>query len=318
MTSRRSSPWRDRCPEVESSNGTSTEVEIEGRRLTLSNLDKVLWPLARFTKGQMIDYYADVAPVLLPHIADRPVTLRRFPDGVEHLNWYQTQCRGRPDWLPTQAITTVTGETHHYCLVNDLPSLVWVANLGTIELHPFLSTVARPDEPMAVVFDLDPGPPADVIDCCDVALRLRGHMEAQGLASFVKTSGSAGLHVYVPLNSETSYEQTKSFARATARVLAERHPDRVVDKMTRSLRSGKVLIDWLQNDPTRSTVAPYSLRGMAWPTVSLPVTWQEIEDAFVLRRPERLTFTAAEVKERLADAGDPFQTVLHTRQSLPR
>lgn len=296
---------------------TSTEVEIEGRRVKLSNLDKVLWPLAGYTKGQMIEYYAEIGPVLLPHIARRPVTLRRFPEGVVHPNWYQTQCHGRPDWLPTHPITTATGETHHYCLVNDVASLVWVANLGTIELHPFLAPAARPDLPTVAVFDLDPGPPADIIDCCEVALWLRERLKSEGLASFAKTSGSAGLHVYVPLNSETSFEQTKSFARTTARLLAEQHPGRIVDQMTRSLREGSVLVDWLQNDPTRSTVAPYSLRGMAWPTVSMPVTWQEIEEALSLRRPELLTFTAREVKERIAKLGDLFQPVLQTKQSLP-
>ncbi len=301
------------------SNGeeTSTEVEIERRKLKLSNLDKVLWPLAGYTKGQMIDYYMEIGPVLLPHIAGRPMTLRRFPEGVEHLNWYQTQCRGRPEWLPTHPITTATGETHHYCLVNDIASLVWVANLGTIELHPFLAPADRSGQPTVAVFDLDPGSPADVIDCCEVALWLRERLESEGLASFAKTSGSAGLHVYVPLNSETSFEQTKSFARAIARLLGEKHPDRIIDQMTRSLRAGRVLIDWLQNDPTRSTVAPYSLRGMAWPTVSMPVTWREIEEALSLRRPERLTFTATEVKDRIAKVGDPFQPVLQTKQSLP-
>ena len=297
--------------------GTSRDVEVEGRRLRLSNVDKVLWPLTRFTKGQMIDYYVAVAPALLPHIAGRPLTLRRFPDGVEHLNWYQTQCRGRPDWLPTHPILTATGETHHYCLVNDLPSLVWVANLGTIELHPFLAAAADPDHPTMVVFDLDPGPPADITDCSDVAVRLREALGALGLSSFVKTTGSTGLHVCVPLNGEVTYEQTKSFARATARLLSEQHPDRIVDKMATSLRVARVLIDWLQNDPTRSTVAPYSLRGMAWPTVSMPVTWGEIEEALSLRRPELLTFGIADVHERLAASGDIFRPVLEMKQTLP-
>ena len=297
--------------------GTSRDVEIEGRLLTLSNVDKVLWPLAGFTKGQMIDYYVDVAPALLPHIAGRPLTLRRFPDGVEQLNWYQTQCRGRPDWLPTQRIVTTTGETHQYCLVNDLPSLVWVANLGTIELHPFLAVATDPDRPTVVVFDLDPGPPADIIDCCDVAVRLRDVLDGQGLSSFAKTTGSVGLHVYVPLNAESTYDQTKSFARAKARALSERDPDRIVDKMAKSLRAGRVLIDWLQNDPTRSTVAPYSLRGMAWPTVSMPVTWDEIDGALSRRRPELLTFGVRDVRDRLVSIGDIFRPVLETKQSLP-
>ncbi|MDP8955733.1 MAG: non-homologous end-joining DNA ligase [Actinomycetota bacterium] len=300
-----------------SGKGTSPEVEIEGRRLRLSSLDRVLWPLAGYTKGQMIDYYMEIAPVLVPHIAGRPLTLRRFPEGVDQLNWYQTQCRGRPDWLPTHPIKTASGETHHYCLVNDPPSLVWVANLGTIELHPLLAPAARPDRPTVVVFDLDPGPPADVLNCCEIALWLRNSLEADGLVSFVKTSGSFGLHVYVPLNSEASFDQTKSFARATARSLSERHPNLIVDKMTKSIRAGRVLIDWLQNDPTRSTVAPYSLRGMAWPTVSTPVTWNEIERALALRRPELLTFAATDVTGRLAEVGDLFQPVLQMKQSLP-
>lgn len=273
--------------------------------------------MAGYTKRQMIDYYIEIGPVLLPHVAGRPMTLRRFPEGVDHLNWYQAQCRGRPDWLPTHPIKTATGETHHYCLINDLPSLVWVANLGTIELHPFLAPAVRPDQPTAVVFDLDPGPPADVIECCEVALWLRQYLESGDLTSLAKASGSAGLHVYVPLNSEESFQKTKSFARATARLLAEKHPDRIVERMTRSIRRGRVLVDWLQNDPTRSTVAPYSLRGMAWPTVSMPVTWDEIEEALSRRRPELLTFTAADVKERVAEVGDLFRPVLQIKQSLP-
>jgi bifunctional non-homologous end joining protein LigD len=203
------------------------------------------------------------------------------------------------------------------CVVNDLPALVWVVNLATIELHPLLAFGDRPDEPTVVVFDLDPRPPADVADCCRVALRLRDLLADGGLASFPKTSGSVDLHVYVPLNTPCTYEETKPFARALAGFLAAEDPERVTDRMQKTLRDGKVLVDWLQNDPTRSTVAPYSLRGTAWPTVSTPVAWEEVEGAHAARRAELLTFTAESALTRLDERGDLFEPVLELTQTLP-
>ncbi|HEX2044728.1 MAG TPA: non-homologous end-joining DNA ligase [Gaiellaceae bacterium] len=297
---------------------TSLRVELEGRAVTLTNLGKVLWPEAGFTKEAMLEYYAHVAPTVLPHVAGRPLTLRRFPDGVDGANWYQTECRGRPDWLPVQRLPHRTRGAQELCVVNDLPALLWVANQASIELHPFLAFGDRPDEPTVLVLDLDPGPPADVLACCRVALRLRGLLAEAGLSPFVKTSGSVGLHVYVPLNTPHTYADTKAFARTLARLLASEDPDGVTDRMQRSLRPGKVLVDWLQNDPTRSTVAPYSLRATAWPTVSTPVTWEEIERAASTGRAELLTFEPAAVLARVEEHGDLFAPVLELEQTLPR
>ncbi len=297
--------------------GGAVEVELDGRVLRLSSLDKVLWPQAGFTKADMIDFYARAAPALLAHIAGRPLTLRRFPDGIAGLNWYQTQCpRGHPSWVRTQALPNRRGGAHSFCLVNDLPSLVWAANLGSIELHPLLAHGERPDEPAALVFDLDPGAPADVLDCCRVAIWIRDLLAGLGLASFAKTSGSVGLHVHVPLNSPHSYGATKAFARALAQRLTAERPDLVVDNSKRSLRRGKVLVDWLQNNRTRSTVAAYSLRAMPWPTVSTPVSWDEIEAALAANRAELLTFEPADVLRRLDRLGDLFRPVLELEQTL--
>jgi bifunctional non-homologous end joining protein LigD len=301
-------------PPAEAATG---EVVVEGRRLRLTNLDKLLWPLARFTKRDLLAYYESMAAILVPHIADRPLTLRRFPDGVDGLDWFQTQCRGRPEWLPSVAIPGRKGAVQRYCVVNDLASLLWVANLATIELHPFLATRERPDRPLAVVFDLDPGPPASILGCCEVGLLLRRALEGLGLASFPKTSGSIGLHVYVPLTGSATYDQTKRFARTFAARMAERRPELVVDRMALSLRGGRVFVDWGQNDHSKSTVAPYSLRGLPWPTVSTPVTWGEVERAIDAGRPELLTFVAEDVPNRVERLGDLFRPVLDLEQRLP-
>ena len=294
----------------------SAALDVGGRRLAFSSLDKVLWPRAGWTKGRMLDYYAAVAPALLPHLAGRPLTLGRFPDGVEAGGWYQNDCRGSPDWLPTHPVRTRAGKLHRFCVVDDLASLLWVANLGTLELHPFLAPAERPDEPTAVVLDLDPGPPADVVECCRVALGLRAALAGHGLEAWPKTSGSVGLHLYVPLNEPHDYAETKAFARALA-VRAAGELDGVVDRQKRSERAGRVLVDWLQNDPMRSTVAPYSLRATGWPTVSTPVTWHEVESCAASGRPELLTFDAPAVLERLERLGDLFEAVLCLRQRLP-
>ena len=295
----------------------ASALELDGRCLTVSNLDKVLWPAAGVTKGDLIGFYLEVAPAILPHLEGRPVTLRRFPDGVEGLHWYQLECRGEPDWLPTCELRGRNG-VFRLSLLGDRSSLVWAANLATIEFHPFLARATTPGEPTFVVFDLDPGAPLDVVDCCDVALRLRAVLDGLGLTSFAKTSGSVGLHVFVPLNVPHSYAETKGFARAVTAYLVAERPDRVTDKQRKALRAGKVLVDWLQNDPMRSTVAPYSLRGTAWPTVSTPVTWDEVEQALAARRPELLTFEPHDVLARLSEVGDLFGPVLEREQRLPR
>jgi bifunctional non-homologous end joining protein LigD len=289
-----------------------TEIEVGGRALRLSSLEKVLWPEAGLTKGWLLAYYRDVAPALLPHIAERPMTLARFPDGVDRYGWYQTNCRGRPDWVPTRRI-----RAQEYCVLNDAPSLLWAANMGTVELHPFLARTDV-DAPDVVVFDLDPGPPAGILDCCRVALWLRETLAGQGLASFAKTSGSIGLHVYLPLNSTGTYSETKSFARGVADALADRHPDAVVATMAKRARVGKVLIDWAQNDAAKSTIAPYSLRATPWPGVSTPLAWDEVEQVAAATRPELRGFSPDEARDRLERLGDLFEPVLTLTQALPR
>ncbi len=293
-------------------------AQVEGRLLRLTSLDRLLWPAAGFTKGQMIEYYRRIAAALLPHIADRPLTLGRFPEGVEGRGFAQTECRGRPGWMPTVALAVRGGKVRNYCLVNDLPALLWIANLAAIELHPFLATATTPQEPTHVIFDLDPGPPAGLGECCAVALSLRGHLEALGLTSFPKTSGGAGLHVYVPLHTRAGFDETKCFARRIARSLARRAPDVVVDKMPRSLRPGRVFVDWSQNDPRKSTVAPYSLRAADWPMVSTPVTWREVEAAASSPNPDALLrFHPTQVIARIEANGDLFAQVSSLSQPLP-
>jgi bifunctional non-homologous end joining protein LigD len=295
----------------------SNTIDIDGRRLTLTNLDKVLWPETGFTKAEMIDYYARVAGWLLPHLERRPITLRRFPNGVDGVNWYQTRCLNRPSWLPVAPIAARSGELQEYCLIDDLASLIWVANQASVELHPFLARVPELNQPTAVVFDLDPGAPASLVECCQLALLLREVLDASALASFAKTSGTLGLHIYVPLNTPHSYEKTKRFARTIAQLLTREYPDLVVHQQKRSLRAGKVLIDWLQNDPTRSTVAPYSLRAAPWPLVSTPIRWDEIAHVAAAREADSLFFAVSAALERLERLGDIFQPALELEQTLP-
>ncbi len=288
-----------------------TTLEVDGRSFAVSNLDKVLWPEARWTKRDLLDYYCDVAPALLPHLVGRATTLRRFPDGVDDGGWYQLQWpRGAPEWLPR---THARG--FELAVVGDRASLLWAANLATIEFHPLLSHVDRPEVPTVVVFDLDPGAPAGLLAAADVALLVRDALDASGLASFAKTSGSVGMHVVVPLNADTTFDAAKLFVRAVAESLPR---ERIVTTQNRAARAGKVLVDWLQNDPTRSTVAPYSLRASAFPTVSTPVEWSEVEHAVATRRPELLTFLARDALDRLERHGDVFAPVLELTQTLPR
>jgi bifunctional non-homologous end joining protein LigD len=259
----------------------------------------------------LIEYYTRVAPVLLPHLERRPLTLRRFPDGVDGVSWHQNECRGEPDWFRVLETPGKGGRVLRFCVVDDLSSLVWVANQGALELHPFQWTVDAPRLPTTLVFDLDPGPPAGLAECARVALLLRDVLDELGLASFPKTSGSLGLHLHVPLGTAHDGEHVKAFARAVSEALAQAHPESVVAMVDKSRRAGKVFLDWLQNDPTRQTVAPYSLRGLAWPTVATPLTWDEVE------RGDALTFLGDEVLERVARDGDLFAPVLTLEQQLP-
>ena len=296
------------------------EVEVEGRRMKLTNLDKVLYPATGFTKGDLIEYLRLSADALLPHLHDRPLTLKRYPDGVEGEHFYEKQCPGhRPDWVATATIARSRGEERSidFCLANDLPTLVWLGNLADLELHTSLSLATDIERPTMLVFDLDPGAPAGVLECAEVALWLRGLFEHLGLETFVKTSGSKGLQAYVPLNTPTTYDETKPFARAVAELLAKQHPERVVSRMTKQLRGGKVLVDWSQNDRHKTTVCVYSPREGRRPMVSTPVAWDELEEALSRRRPHLLAFDCEEVLERGSERGDLFAPVLTLTQELP-
>ena len=296
-----------------------TEIEAEGRTLRLSNREKVLYPQSGFTKGQLIDYYAAVAPVVLPHLAGRPLTLKRYPDGVRGEYFYEKRCPAhRPEWVRTAAIQSERqGEPIDYCLVEDLPTLIWLANLADIELHTSLSRARDMDTPTALVFDLDPGAPAALRECSRVALLIRELLGALGLRTVVKTSGSKGLQVYLPLNTPVSYEQTKPFARAVAQLLEKRHPEFVTSRMSKSLRPGRVLIDWSQNDPHKTTVCVYSLRALEHPLLSTPLHWEEVECAARARRPPQLSMQPAELLARVEREGDLHAALVGLTQSLP-
>jgi bifunctional non-homologous end joining protein LigD len=295
------------------------EVEVEGRTLKLSNREKVLYPRAGFTKGRLIDYYAAIAPVLLPHLAARPLTMKRYPEGVEGDYFYEKRCPPRrPEWVTTAPIWSGRAKAPiEYCVVENLPTLMWAANLADIELHTSLSRASDMDTPTAMVFDLDPGAPAALRECCKVALWIREMLGTFGLETFAKTSGAKGLQVYVPLNRPVSYAQTKPFARAVAQLLERRHARLVVSRMTRSIRAGKVLIDWSQNDEHKTTVSVYSLRARERPTISTPLGWEEVERAARLRSEVQLSLEPAAMLERVADHGDLFGAVNTLTQSLP-
>lgn len=297
--------------------GKSREVDIGGRTLSISNLDKVLYPEAGFTKGEVIDYYARIAPAMLPHLRGRPLTLRRYPNGVADKSFFEKRCpKHRPDWVETAPVDTSEGPID-FCLCQDQATLVWVAQLAALELHPSLSHAAEMDRPTVVAFDLDPGPPADIVDCCRVALRLRELFGNFELECFAKTSGSKGMQVYVPLNSEIGYERTKPFANAVAKLLEKQSPDRVVSKMAKAQRKGKVFVDWSQNDRAKTTIAVYSLRAREHPTASTPLEWDEVEATAESGKAEELRFEAGEVLERVSERGELFAPVLELEQELP-
>jgi bifunctional non-homologous end joining protein LigD len=295
------------------------EVEVDGRRVRLSNLEKVFYPSTGFTKAQVIDYYTRVAPVLLPHLKGRPLTLKRYPNGVDDKFFYEKNCPShRPEWVRTAPVqSTRDGDKIvNYCVIDDLPGLVWAANLASIELHTSLARAPNIQAPTMVVFDLDPGPPATIHECCGVGLRLREMLAELGIECFPKTSGSKGLQIYAPLNTPTTYEQTKPFALAVARHLEQENPSGVVSNMKKDLRTGKVFVDWSQNDDHKTTVCVYSLRARERPTVSTPVTWDEVE-AHHKGRLKELAFTADQVVERVDGHGDLFGPVLTLKQRLP-
>ena len=307
----------------------SRQVEVDGRELKLTNLDKVLYPKAGFSKGEVIDYYAKVAPAIVPHLRGRALTLRRFPEGVDDTDaaFFEKRCpKHRPEWVKTAAVVAgPRAGVIDFCVCEDLPTLVWMAQLASIELHPSLSLADEADRPTVLAFDLDPGPPANVVDCCRVALRLRELFDHFDVQCFPKTSGSKGLQIYVPLNDpDVTYEAegaegqgTKPFARAIAQLLEKQTPDLVVSKMKKVERKGKVFVDWSQNHRRKTTIAVYSLRARERPTVSTPVTWEEVEATVEREDPDSLVFEAGDVLERVERDGDLFAPVLELKQQLP-
>lgn len=290
-------------------------VTVDGRRLSVSNLDKVLYPLTGFTKAQVIDYYVRVAPVMLAHIADRGVTLRRWPDGVTAESFFEKRCpKHRPDWVGTCRGPGDRGGPINYCRLDSVAALAWTANLAALEIHAPMARCGDLDSPAMAVFDLDPGSPATVVECCQVALHIRDVLDSVGLRGWAKTSGSKGLQIYVPLNRTHSHDHAAGFALAVAQLLEKRLPAQVVSVMKRSLRPGKVFIDWSQNARFKTTIAPYSLRGLDRPTASAPITWDEVSDG---ADGEPLSFTAHEVLDRVEALGDLFAATVTLEQELP-
>jgi bifunctional non-homologous end joining protein LigD len=294
--------------------GGGRVVEVDGRRLQLSNWNKVLFPEVGFTKGDLIEYYARIAPAVLPHVGRRALTLKRYPNGVQAPYFYEKQSPAhRPEWVDTASIGGVD-----YTVVHERATLVWLANLADVELHTSLALAGAPERPTMLVFDLDPGAPAGIVQCCEVGLVLRGMFDALGLVSCAKTSGSKGLQVYVPLGGESvSYRDTKTLARRIAELLEGRLPQLVVSRMTKRLRAGRVLVDWSQNDAHKTTVTAYSVRALSSPGVSTPVGWEEVEECRTEGDGSLLAFTPQQVLTRVGELGDLFAQVAEVEQGLP-
>ncbi|MBS1842922.1 MAG: non-homologous end-joining DNA ligase [Actinobacteria bacterium] len=292
---------------------------VEGRELTVSNLTKVLYPAVGFTKGDLIDAYGDLAGVLLPHLRSRPVTLKRYPDGVDGKFFYEKRSpKHRPDWVATARIWSESHKAEiDYTLIEDLPTLVWSANLANIELHTSLARIGDLDRPDSMVFDLDPGAPADVIDCAGIALRLRAFFAQLGLDSYAKTSGSKGIHLHVPLGGTATFGESRPFAKAVAETFEARFPDEIVSRQTKTKRTGRVLIDWSQNDRHKITAGVYSIRARERPTASTPLEWHEVEAAAESGDADSLVFTIDDLRARIAAKGDLYAPLLSQKQDLP-
>ncbi|HEX9683078.1 MAG TPA: non-homologous end-joining DNA ligase [Acidimicrobiales bacterium] len=292
---------------------TDTQVTVDGRVIRLRNLEKVLYPEAHFTKGEVVAYYAKVADVMLPHLAGRPLTMHRFPDGVEAGSFFEKNIPAHaPDWIDSVRL----GRTTH-AVLGERAGIVWAATMAALELHVPMGTAAAPDVPTSVVFDLDPGPGVDVVGCARLALDIRALLEHVGLECWAKTSGSKGMQVYLPLNSDVTYDDTTPFAHGVAKLLEKQQPDFVTSVMARNQRHGKVFVDWSQNTTHKTTVCVYSLRPRARPTVSTPLTWEEVAAAVGAGDAERLSFEAGDVLDRVEQLGDLFGPVLTTEQALP-
>jgi bifunctional non-homologous end joining protein LigD len=295
-------------------------VRVGRQQVTFSNLHKVLYPQAGFTKGEVVEYYLRIAGAILPHLKHRALTLKRYPNSVDGFFFYEKNCPShRPPWVDTANVETANRVGGiNFCLANDAATLAWVANLASLELHTALAKAPKVVRPTMMVFDFDPGPPADILDCCRIAIRMRDRLSDLGLQSFAKTSGSKGLHFYVPLNTARTFDDTKAFSHAMAMLMEREEPQQVTSVMRKDLRAGKVFIDWSQNDEHKTTVCAYSLRARAFPTVSTPVTWAEVEAALSARDGDRLRFEAPDVIDRVRRHGDLFAPVLTLKQKLPK
>lgn len=308
--------------------GARVPVEIDGRTLSLSNLDKVLYPDVGFTKAQVIDYYARIAPVMLPHLQGRCITLRRWPDGVEGPSFFEKNCpKHRPEWIGTALGPGDRKGGIHYCCLDEPAALAWTANMAALELHVPMARAETLDHPTMLVFDLDPGAPATIVECCQIAMLLREVLESVGLVGFAKTSGSKGMQVYVPLNTDGAdvhtHEHVAGFALAVGQLLTKQHPDRVLVNMKRAERPGKIFVDWSQNAHHKTTIGVYSMRAKSTPTVSTPITWDEVANgadgpALSLEAGDVvLSFTSDDVLGRVEEFGDLFAPTLELRQELP-
>ncbi|MDD2903998.1 MAG: non-homologous end-joining DNA ligase, partial [Syntrophales bacterium] len=287
-------------------------IEIAGRRLSLSNLEKDLYPAYGFTKGQILEYYRRLAPFILPHLQDRALTFKRYPEGVDQDYFFEKRCPShRPAWAKTAVVRQDDGEQRTVCLVNDLETLMWVENLASLELHVPLARAGSPERPDSLVFDLDPGEPANILECARVALILKGLLGNLQLTGYAKTSGQKGLHVFVPLNrQDTTFGDTKTFSKAVAVIMEKNYPDLVTAKMAREHRIGKVFINWSQNDSAKTMICVYSLRAREKPYVSFPLAWEELENSARQGDQEKLQVIYAEAVSRVEKQGDLFQEVL--------
>ncbi len=294
-------------------------VQVDGKELTIKNLEKVLYPATGFTKGQVIDYYVKIGPVILPHLQNRPLTLKRYPNGVDAGFFYEKECPSyHPEWIETISVPSTRRAFVHFCVVNDLASLIWVVNLASLEMHTSLSYKDDVLTPTMMVFDLDPGPPADLLDCLDIAFQLKAIFDELGLEVFPKTSGGKGLHVYAPLNTKTDYDKTKSFAKAVAQLLEKKNPDKVTSNMRKDLRKGKIFVDWSQNDDHKTTVCVYSLRARERPTVSAPVTWERLQWAAKHKDTSKIVMETADILRQVEKEGDLYAPMLTLKQTLPK
>lgn len=296
---------------------TQSTLNVDGTEVHVSNLDKSLYKKAGFTKGQVIDYYIKISEVLLPHLKDRALTLKRYPDGVEGFFFYEKQCPShRPRWVKTTQVPKEEGKVN-YCVINDLPSLVWAANLADLELHTFLHKKNAPERPTSIAFDLDPGEGVDIISCTKVAMHIQALFKELKLKCYPKTSGSKGMQLHVPLNTAVTYERTKAFAHQLAQALEVQLGDKVVSNMQKKLRKNKVFIDWSQNDDHKTTICVYSLRAKSTPAVSTPLTWKEVAQAAKKEDASLLHFEHDDVLARIQKHGDLYADVLNIKQKLP-